>query len=168
MEQSFAGLKHVGLRGGAAYYDAQMDDARLCIEVLKSAAEKGAWARDAEVLRKHDPIIVVVGPHEVDRPTVLIDTTPIRVNGGQISVFREECPHLGEQPRQDGVVRVDDADHVGTDRSDAGVHGTDLAYVPLRMHPHLWRFLSQDRSRGVGRTVVNDDVLVVWLQLRDN
>lgn len=42
MERSYAGLKLQGLTGGAAYCDAQMDDARLCIEVLKSAAEKGA------------------------------------------------------------------------------------------------------------------------------
>ncbi len=31
-----------GLRGGAAYFDAQMDDARLCIEVMQSASAEGA------------------------------------------------------------------------------------------------------------------------------
>ncbi len=36
------GLRAEGLRGGAAYYDAQMDDARLCVEVLMTAAEHGA------------------------------------------------------------------------------------------------------------------------------
>ena len=36
------GLKATGLRGGAEFYDAQMDDARLCIEVLLSVAERGA------------------------------------------------------------------------------------------------------------------------------
>jgi glycerol-3-phosphate dehydrogenase len=31
-----------GLLGGAAYYDAEMDDARLCIEVVRTAARRGA------------------------------------------------------------------------------------------------------------------------------
>ena len=31
-----------GLVGGAEYFDAQMDDARLCMEVLRTAAEHGA------------------------------------------------------------------------------------------------------------------------------
>jgi glycerol-3-phosphate dehydrogenase len=37
------GLRRDGLVGGAAYYDAQMDDARLCIDVLKTAAGVGAY-----------------------------------------------------------------------------------------------------------------------------
>ncbi|MCS7044785.1 MAG: glycerol-3-phosphate dehydrogenase/oxidase, partial [Gemmataceae bacterium] len=36
------GLRRLQLRGGAAYYDAQMDDARLCLEVLHSAQAHGA------------------------------------------------------------------------------------------------------------------------------
>ncbi len=40
--RSFPHLRPRGLRSGAAYYDAQMDDARVCIEVLKSAAAEGA------------------------------------------------------------------------------------------------------------------------------
>jgi len=35
-------LRPEGLHGAAAYFDAQMDDARLCIEVLKTAAVHGA------------------------------------------------------------------------------------------------------------------------------
>jgi glycerol-3-phosphate dehydrogenase len=35
-------LSAAGLRGGAVYYDAQMDDARLCLEVLRTAALHGA------------------------------------------------------------------------------------------------------------------------------
>jgi glycerol-3-phosphate dehydrogenase len=40
--REFPGLCRAGLVGGADYYDAQMDDARLCIEVLRTAAESGA------------------------------------------------------------------------------------------------------------------------------
>jgi glycerol-3-phosphate dehydrogenase len=36
------GLRRDGLLGGAAYFDAQMDDSRLCIEVLKTAVTAGA------------------------------------------------------------------------------------------------------------------------------
>ncbi len=35
-------LRDVGLRGGALYHDAQMDDARLCLAVLRTAARHGA------------------------------------------------------------------------------------------------------------------------------
>jgi glycerol-3-phosphate dehydrogenase len=37
----FPGLKDHGLQGGAAYFDAQMDDARLCLEVLQTSARQG-------------------------------------------------------------------------------------------------------------------------------
>ncbi|HNV85440.1 MAG TPA: glycerol-3-phosphate dehydrogenase [Candidatus Omnitrophota bacterium] len=44
------GLKREGLKGGVMYFDAQMDDARLCLENVLSAAEKGAQvANYAEV-----------------------------------------------------------------------------------------------------------------------
>jgi glycerol-3-phosphate dehydrogenase len=38
----FPRLRPEGLRGGAEYFDAQMDDARLCLEVLRTAALRGA------------------------------------------------------------------------------------------------------------------------------
>jgi glycerol-3-phosphate dehydrogenase len=38
----FPTLQDTSLLGGADYYDAQMDDARLCIEVLRTAALQGA------------------------------------------------------------------------------------------------------------------------------
>src|SRR5262245_8203604 len=37
-------LRGAGLCGGAAYFDAQMDDARLCLEVIQSATTHGAVA----------------------------------------------------------------------------------------------------------------------------
>src|SRR5215831_15442464 len=36
------GLAPAGLQGGGEYSDAQMDDARLCLEVVRTAAEHGA------------------------------------------------------------------------------------------------------------------------------
>lgn len=42
LQHDFAGLRCNGLRGGADYYDAQVDDARLCIEVMQTAALQGA------------------------------------------------------------------------------------------------------------------------------
>jgi glycerol-3-phosphate dehydrogenase len=38
------GLRTSGLKGGAAYFDAQMDDARLCLEVIQTAVRQGARA----------------------------------------------------------------------------------------------------------------------------
>jgi glycerol-3-phosphate dehydrogenase len=44
LRREFPGLKAAELEGGAAYYDAQMDDARLCLEVLQTAVHHGACA----------------------------------------------------------------------------------------------------------------------------
>src|SRR5437868_603501 len=41
LHHDFPGLRQTGLLGAATYYDAQMDDARLCIDVLKTAANEG-------------------------------------------------------------------------------------------------------------------------------
>ena len=42
LRREYPSLQANGLLGGAAYFDAQMDDARLCIEVLQTAADHGA------------------------------------------------------------------------------------------------------------------------------
>jgi glycerol-3-phosphate dehydrogenase len=42
LRREFPALTANGLRGGVEYFDAQMDDARLCLEVLRTAALQGA------------------------------------------------------------------------------------------------------------------------------
>src|SRR5581483_8487842 len=42
LRREFPSLHTDGLVGGTAYFDAQMDDARLCIDVLQTAAGQGA------------------------------------------------------------------------------------------------------------------------------
>jgi glycerol-3-phosphate dehydrogenase len=42
IRRDFPGLSTAGLLGGATYFDAQMDDARVCIEVLKTVSAHGA------------------------------------------------------------------------------------------------------------------------------
>jgi glycerol-3-phosphate dehydrogenase len=42
LRRACPGLRSDGLVGGAEYFDAQMDDARLCIEVIRTAALHGA------------------------------------------------------------------------------------------------------------------------------
>src|SRR5436305_2110731 len=37
LRAEFPGLRGAGLRGGAEFYDAQMDDARLCLDVVRTA-----------------------------------------------------------------------------------------------------------------------------------
>jgi glycerol-3-phosphate dehydrogenase len=44
LRREFPGLRDDGLRGGAGYFDAQMDDARLCLEVIRTAVRSGACA----------------------------------------------------------------------------------------------------------------------------
>jgi glycerol-3-phosphate dehydrogenase len=42
LRADFPGLRRQGLLGGASFCDAQMDDARLCVEVVRTAARHGA------------------------------------------------------------------------------------------------------------------------------
>jgi glycerol-3-phosphate dehydrogenase len=42
LRRAFPALRGNGLMGGAEYHDAQMDDARLCLEVVLTAAQHGA------------------------------------------------------------------------------------------------------------------------------
>jgi glycerol-3-phosphate dehydrogenase len=42
LRREFPGLQAGGMTGGAEYADAQMDDARLCIEVIHTASREGA------------------------------------------------------------------------------------------------------------------------------
>ena len=42
LQKTFTGLRHKDLLGGARYHDALMDDARVCITVLQTAARHGA------------------------------------------------------------------------------------------------------------------------------
>src|SRR5262249_13659284 len=42
LRHEFPGLQSHGLLGGGEYTDAQMDDARLCLEVVRTAARLGA------------------------------------------------------------------------------------------------------------------------------
>jgi glycerol-3-phosphate dehydrogenase len=42
IHHDFPGLQIKGLRGGAEFFDAQMDDARLCLAVVRTAALQGA------------------------------------------------------------------------------------------------------------------------------
>src|SRR5262245_48153572 len=41
LRREFPNLRADGLSGGAEYYDAQMDDSRLCLEVVRTAVRQG-------------------------------------------------------------------------------------------------------------------------------
>ena len=68
LRQSFPGLRTVGLRGGACYFDAQMDDARLCLEVVRTASGQGAQvANYVEAVAFERSGGEIVGVRAVDR-----------------------------------------------------------------------------------------------------
>jgi glycerol-3-phosphate dehydrogenase len=68
LRQEFPSLQGAGLRGGADYYDAQMDDARLCLEVIRTAALRGACvANYVEATAFERRGIEISGVRAVDR-----------------------------------------------------------------------------------------------------
>jgi glycerol-3-phosphate dehydrogenase len=68
LRREFPDLNCAGLTGGAEYYDAQMDDSRLCIEVLRTAAAHGAClANYVEAVDFERENGRIAGVHAVDR-----------------------------------------------------------------------------------------------------
>ena len=68
LQQEFPGLRAAGLLGGASYFDAQMDDARLCLEVVRTAALQGACvANYVEAVGFDRRAGEITGVHAVDR-----------------------------------------------------------------------------------------------------
>jgi glycerol-3-phosphate dehydrogenase len=68
LRAQFPGLRSENLEAGASYFDAQMDDARLCIEVVKSAAGQGAClANYVEALSFERTEAAISGVLAVDR-----------------------------------------------------------------------------------------------------
>src|SRR5579875_2589610 len=70
LRREFPQLKTRGLCGGAEYFDAQMDDARLCLEVLRTAALQGATlANYVEAIAFERAGGVLRGVRAIDRPS---------------------------------------------------------------------------------------------------
>ena len=68
LRRSVPRLKIGGLTGGSDYYDAQMDDARLCLEVVKTAVGHGAVvANYVEAVAFERASGVVAGVRALDR-----------------------------------------------------------------------------------------------------
>jgi glycerol-3-phosphate dehydrogenase len=68
LHHEFPGLRTQELEGGAEYHDAQMDDARLCLEVVRTAALQGASvANYVEAIRFERSSGEIGGVRAVDR-----------------------------------------------------------------------------------------------------
>ncbi len=79
--REFPDLNSVGLLGGAEFYDAQMDDARLCLEVLQSATGCGVQAAnyvEAVAFEAHGGTIA--GVHAVDH----VDGSELLIRARQV------------------------------------------------------------------------------------
>jgi len=79
--REFPGLKLAGLLGGAEYWDAQMDDARLCLEVLRTASRHGMTAANyVEAVGFEKDAGRIVGVAAVDHLTGL----PLTIRARQV------------------------------------------------------------------------------------
>jgi glycerol-3-phosphate dehydrogenase len=68
LRTEFPSLRSAGLLGGASYFDAQMDDARLCLEVVHTAALQGACvANYVEAVGFEQRGGEIIGVHAQDR-----------------------------------------------------------------------------------------------------
>lgn len=70
LRREFPDLRPAGLLGGAEYWDGQMDDARLCLEVLRTASCQGLTAANhVEAVGFEKQSGRISGVHAIDRLT---------------------------------------------------------------------------------------------------
>ena len=128
LRDEFPGLNHETLLGGAEYYDAQMDDARLCVEVVRTAALHGARvANYVEAIGFERRDSHVSGVRALDR-----------IGGGEFSIYARQILNAAG-PWVDAVCRLAGDNEPAHLRPTKGVHavapGRGLAAAFLLLHP---------------------------------
>jgi glycerol-3-phosphate dehydrogenase len=124
----FPDLRNDTLLGGAEYYDAQMDDARLCIEVIGSAAHHGACvANYVEAVQFERSGAELSGVRTVDR-----------MNGEEFSIRARQILNA-TGPWADSVCRLAGESRGPLLHPTKGVHlvapGRQLTAAFLLLHP---------------------------------
>lgn len=134
LQREVPSLNTVGLLGGSDYYDAQMDDARLCIEVLQTAASHCACLSnyvEALAFEKQDGVIQSV--RAIDR-----------LNGREFSIRARQVLNV-TGPWVDHVCRLDGDNRGPHLQPTKGVHAVvsnpGLHSAFLLLHPHDGRVL---------------------------
>jgi glycerol-3-phosphate dehydrogenase len=117
-----------GLRGGAEFFDAQMDDARLCIEVMRTAASQGAVVAnyvEAVAFEKKEGLIRGVRALS-------------RADGREFSIWARQTLNAAG-PWSDAVRQLAGDDAGPALRPTKGVHllarGCNLTTAFLLLHP---------------------------------
>jgi glycerol-3-phosphate dehydrogenase len=128
LQKEFPDLKRAGLRDGAEYYDAGMDDARLCLEVIHSAALQGACVAN---------YVEAVG-FELSGGKISGVRVLDRVGGGELVVRAHQVLNA-TGPWVDAVCRLAGDDHSAHVQPTKGVHlifpGRELTAAFLLLHP---------------------------------
>ena len=122
------GLKHDRLRGGVAYYDAQFDDARLVIAVLKRMQALGGVPLNyvvVEELLKADGRVVGVGVR--DRETEQTHEVLARAVVNAAGVFSDQVRQM-EFPAAPRMITPSQGIHLVVDRRFLG--GEDAIMIP--------------------------------------
>jgi glycerol-3-phosphate dehydrogenase len=145
------GLRTQGLIGGAEYYDAQMDDARLCLEVVKTAAARGA------VVANYTPVVGFERQERTISAVRLRDTL-----GGQEFAVKARQVVAAVGPWTDQLLRLAGDESGPYLKPTKGVHVIVPATVPcayLLLHPRDGRVFFvlpwyAAGSTSVGRTLI--------------
>ncbi len=99
------GLKREGLTGGVLYYDAQMDDARLCLENVLSACEYGAHAANyvkvESFLKENGRAVGVLARDLLDGRSLEVRAKQLVCAGGPWTneLLRLDDPHAKKKVR---------------------------------------------------------------------
>lgn len=128
LRREFSGLRPEGLHGAAEYFDAKMDDARLCLEVLRTAALHGAIVDNyVEAVAFDFSAGVIRGVRAVDRRS-----------GRELSISARQVVNA-TGPWSDAVRRLAGDDEEPLLRPTKGVHlilpDRRLSAAFLLLHP---------------------------------
>jgi glycerol-3-phosphate dehydrogenase len=128
LHHDFPDLQTRGLRGGAEFFDAQMDDARLCVEVVRTAALHGA------VVANYVEAVAFENSGGLTRGVRAAD----RLGGTELTIRARQTVNAAG-PWADAVRRLAGDEAGPALRPTKGVHvlapGRGLAAAFLLLHP---------------------------------
>jgi len=106
------GIKREGLQGGILYYDAQMDDARLCLENILSAKERGAdianYVEVQSFLKEEEKVVGILAKDTLGGSLFKIHAKRVVCAVGPWTnyLLKEDCP------RAKKIIRVTKGVHI--------------------------------------------------------
>src|SRR5262245_39334992 len=131
------------------------------------ASKVRAWAWNTQMLLQHHAQVELIGHDLANHRSVGTNPHPVRINAGQLRIGSKRPTDLVQEPRQDWIICVDDADDIVTGKRQTSIDGARLPAIGMRHNTHRIAKGGQDGCRRIRRTIIKHEIFetrVVLLQ----